>query len=59
MRPPAFLTSQVWPYRPGNVPIKVARQIKAAYGMLRAELNNKIVVAAKVVNRVQYIPVAA
>ena len=38
--------------------MSVTMQMRAAYGMLRAELNNSIVEAASVVNRVQYIPVA-
>ena len=32
--------------------------MRAAYGMFKAELNNRIVEAAKVVNSVQYMPVA-
>jgi len=58
LRPFALRTIQPWPYRPGIVPSNDREQRSTAYGKFSFWLRRVIIEAARVVNIVQYIPVA-
>ena len=56
--PLAFWTIQFYPFKPGNVPMRVITIRSPRYGMLRPLFSSTMSVLARVVNIVQYIPVA-